>query len=314
MDDYSRGCLLGLACGDAAGAVLEFKPRVSPKEAEAAMRMPGGGRMQWGPGACSDDTELAICVWRSCMQGKYSQDSAATEYSNWYREDGGPADIGGTCRFAFEKNTLKSAAEMMADSAKFNRSSQANGALMRIAPLAVCGAKNNIPVAQIAFDARQDAILSHPHPICQESNVAFVVAIMHLLKVRGDVAGAHKAAVKAISNPDVLQWINDAMAGIDPGPVVQHAGHVKHALSLAFYHLGKRSRYRDAIFDVLCRGGDCDTSGAIVGAMIGALWGVKDIPAYMLDPVLKFDCTAVQDHEMGHRRPAKYSVTRAFAS
>jgi ADP-ribosylglycohydrolase len=203
---------------------------------------------------------------------------------------------------------------MMADSAKFNRNSQANGALMRIAPLAVFGARNNIPVAQIAFDARQDAILSHPHPICQESNVAFVVAIMHLLTVRGDVTGAHKAAVKAISNPDVLNWINDAMAGIDPGPVVQNAGHVKHALSLAFYHLGKRSRYKDAIFDVLCRAGDCDTNGAIVGAMIGALWGVKDIPAYMLGPVLKFDCTEVGDDEIGHRRPAKYNVRLAFAS
>lgn len=311
MDDYSRGCLLGLACGDAAGAVLEFKPRVTPDQAEAAMRMPGEGPHAMAPAQPSDDTELAICVWRSCMQRKYNQDKAAEEYSEWWIE--GPVDCGNTTRFAFEKNTLKSAAEMMADSAKFNRNSQANGALMRIAPLAVFGARNNIPVAQIAFDARQDAILSHPHPICQESNVAFVVAIMHLLTTRGDVAGAHKAAVKAISNPDVLKWINDAMAGIDPGPVVHNAGHVKHALSLAFYHLGKRSRYRDAIFDVLCRGADCDTNGAIVGAMIGALWGVKDIPAYMLDPVLKFDCTAVQDHEPGHRRPAKYSVRSAFA-
>jgi ADP-ribosyl-[dinitrogen reductase] hydrolase len=312
MDDYSRGCLLGLACGDAAGAVLEFKPRVTPEEAEAAMRMPGEGPHGLAPSQPSDDTELAICVWRSCMQGKYSQDTAAEEYSNWWME--GPVDCGFSCRFAFEKNTPKSAAEMMADSAKFNRNSQANGALMRIAPLAVFGARNNIPVAQIAFDARQDAILSHPHPICQEANVAFVVAIMHLLTVRGDVAGAHKAAVKAISNADVLKWINDAMSGIDPGPVVQNAGHVKHALSLAFYHLGKRSRYRDAIFDVMCRGSDCDTNGAIVGAMIGALWGVKDIPAYMLDPVLKFDCTTVGDHELGHRRPAKYSVMRTLGS
>lgn len=312
MDDYSRGCLLGLACGDAAGAVLEFKPRVTPEEAEAAMRMPGEGPHGISPGGCTDDTELAISCFRACSNGKYNQEVAAEEYSAWYLS--GPFDIGGTSRFAFEKRTLKSAAEMMTDSAKFNRSSQANGALMRIAPLAVFGARNNIPVAQIAFDARQDAILSHPHPVCQDSNAAFVVAIMHLLTVRGDVAGAHKAAVKAICNPDVLKWINDAMAGIDPGPVVQNAGHVKHALSLAFYHLGKRSRYRDAIFDVLCRGADCDTNGAIVGAMIGALWGVKDIPAYMLDPVLKFDCTTVGDHEMGHRRPEKYSVRLAFAS
>lgn len=234
MDEYSKGCLLGLACGDSAGTVLEL-PRVSPDQA----------------------ADLAVCAWRSCTDGKYNQDKAAEEYSH----------------------ATKSAAEMMAESAKFNRNSQANGALMRIAPLAVFGARNNIPVAQIAFDARQDAILSHPHPVCQESNVAFVVAIMHLLTVRGDVAGAHKAAVQAISNPDVLKWINDAMAGIDPGPVVQNAGHVKHALSLAFYHLGKRSRYRDAILDVRCRATDCGTNAAIVGAMIGALWGVKDIPA-----------------------------------
>jgi ADP-ribosylglycohydrolase len=39
-------------------------------------------------------------------------------------------------------------------------------------------------------------------------------------------------------------------------------------------------------------GGDTDTNACIVGVMIGALTGLKNIPEKMLDTLLKFDCTA----------------------
>ncbi len=41
--EAAQGALLGVACGDAAGGVLEFSGQVSAKGAAAAMKMPGGG-------------------------------------------------------------------------------------------------------------------------------------------------------------------------------------------------------------------------------------------------------------------------------
>jgi len=50
------------------------------------------------------------------------------------------------------------------------RRSQANGALMRIAPLAIYG--HRLPLEKLADLAQQDARLSHRNPICQVSFLA----------------------------------------------------------------------------------------------------------------------------------------------
>jgi len=38
-------------------------------------------------------------------------------------------------------------------------------------------------------------------------------------------------------------------------------------------------------------GGDTDTNACIVGGIIGALVGFSNIPRYMIDKLLEFDCT-----------------------
>ena len=53
-------------------------------------------------------------------------------------------------------------------------------------------------------------------------------------------------------------------------------------------------------------GGDTDTNAAIVGAMMGALWGASHIPAYMSGPVLAFDPVGCP---VGNRRPAVYRAS-----
>lgn len=45
--EAAQGAILGLACGDAAGGVLEFSGSVSAEEAAWALTMPGGGNIPW---------------------------------------------------------------------------------------------------------------------------------------------------------------------------------------------------------------------------------------------------------------------------
>ena len=54
-----RGCLLGLAAGDALGTTLEFKPigTFTPIE-----DMHGGGPFNLAPGQWTDDTSMALCL------------------------------------------------------------------------------------------------------------------------------------------------------------------------------------------------------------------------------------------------------------
>ena len=57
--DRFRGCLLGLAAGDALGTTLEFKP---PGSFEPIVDMVGGGPFGLRPGQWTDDTSMALCL------------------------------------------------------------------------------------------------------------------------------------------------------------------------------------------------------------------------------------------------------------
>lgn len=62
LDRY-RGSLLGLACGDAVGTSVEFKPRGSfPPVTD----LQGGGPFNLKPGQWTDDTSMALCLGKAC--------------------------------------------------------------------------------------------------------------------------------------------------------------------------------------------------------------------------------------------------------
>ncbi len=54
----------------------------------------------------------------------------------------------------------------------------------------------------------------------------------------------------------------------------------------------KKEFFLKALRETINLGGDTDTNACIVGGMIGALVGLKRIPDYMHDKLLKFDCTS----------------------
>ena len=57
--DRWRGCLLGLACGDAVGTTVEFSPRGT---FAPVTDMVGGGPFDLLPGQWTDDTSMALCL------------------------------------------------------------------------------------------------------------------------------------------------------------------------------------------------------------------------------------------------------------
>ena len=79
-----------------------------------------------------------------------------------------------------------------ARSQRWNSDSKANGALMRVAPLAVWG--HRLPAATLAEHAALDASLSHPNPTCGEASAAYAIALAHLIAHPGDATGALAAA------------------------------------------------------------------------------------------------------------------------
>ena len=91
-------------------------------------------------------------------------------------------------------------------------------------------------------------------------------------------------------------------------------GWLQKAYVLSFYFLLRFDEYvksglverfyLDSIRAIITEGGDTDTNAAIAGGMIGALVGFNNIPDYMIDKIIKFDCTKVtKSQQNGIRRP-----------
>jgi len=62
-----RGCLLGLAVGDAVGTTLEFQ---QPGTFRPITDMTGGGPFDLEPGQWTDDTSMALCLAESLVETK----------------------------------------------------------------------------------------------------------------------------------------------------------------------------------------------------------------------------------------------------
>ena len=57
------------------------------------------------------------------------------------------------------------------------------------------------------------------------------------------------------------------------------------------------------IKEVIQEGGDTDTNASIVGAMIGSLVGILQVPDSLIDKIMSYNCK-----ESGRIRPDMFSV------
>jgi ADP-ribosyl-[dinitrogen reductase] hydrolase len=322
--------MIGAFVGDAAGATLEFYNRPITEEiAINAMSMPGGGAIRVGPGQITDDGELTIALW-TALNTSISRDSntlllsAMKAYSDWYESC--PFDIGCTCSMAFEEynnffqeNTNTESITYFSDKiqdmlhlvSSVNKSSEANGALMRSTAIATWYAKNTdiIPTRGADF-AKEDAKLSHPNIVCQEVNAIYVYAIIHLLRGKSPNETIHllnNYVNTNITSEKVKRWYFQESLNIAPIDCTQQIGHVRWGFVLSIYFLrNPHISYEEAIMTTLIKGGDTDTNACIVGGMVGAY---KAIPDHMKKPVLEYDCTKLyRVARQSHIRPINYSV------
>ncbi|WP_419161040.1 ADP-ribosylglycohydrolase family protein [Candidatus Palauibacter sp.] len=166
--DRAHGCLLGQLAGDSLGSLVEFKGpgeirRLYP---EGVRDLEDGGPWNILAGQPTDDSEMALALARTLVaRGSYDADAAEAVYRDWL--DSGPFDCGETIRRGLQGNS--------------NPDSQANGALMRISPLGIFGARLPLDTGleTIAAWARQDSELTHPNRVCLDANSLFTKALVH---------------------------------------------------------------------------------------------------------------------------------------
>jgi ADP-ribosylglycohydrolase len=282
----AQGCLLGQIAGDSLGSLVEFQPPEAIRQCfpEGLRTLLDGGPWNTLAGQPTDDSEMALMLARSmAASGYYDAEAAAVAYVYWYQSQ--PFDIGLTTVTALRPAAVAHAAgEPAAAAAKLgaNRSSQSNGALMRVSPIGVWGAAAGFPSAAEA--ARQDATLTHPNPLCVEANAVFASTLAYA------IAGGHEpsqvyAYAQARAGGELLEVLRSA-AGAPPPSYTESQGWVRIAFQNAFYQLLHATTLEEGVVDTVMRGGDTDTNAAIAGALLGAVFGRDSVPWQWRDRIL----------------------------
>lgn len=276
--NHATAAYLGLALGDALGATVEFMtPREIASQYVCHDRIRGGGWLRLKPGQVTDDTTMSLALGQSILElGRVEAHAAALAFDTWMRSK--PVDIGNTVRRGIVefRRTGRPAREVSEHDA-------GNGAAMRVLPVALAGVAQED--ARLTAQCLAQAHVTHHNPLSDAATVCLAAM------VRDALAGKDKQALLARA---------DDLVDRHPAFEYRHrlrenpSGYVVETLQAVFQAFADTDNFRDCLVDVVNRGGDADTTGAIAGMLAGALYGPESLPGDWLaplDPAIRSACT-----------------------
>jgi ADP-ribosyl-[dinitrogen reductase] hydrolase len=278
-----RGCLLGLAVGDALGTTLEFSP---PGTFTPISDMIGGGPFGLKPGQWTDDTSMALCLAASLIdQHGFDPIDQLERYVHWWREGylsstGTCFDIGSTVRSALT-HFLQTRASYPGPT---DSRTAGNGSIMRLAPVVLYFARQ--PEQAIHF-AAESSRTTHGAIEAVDACRYFAALILDALNGVGkeellsDQPDRWAAAPLA---PQIATIASGSFKKKQP-PQIRGTGYVVDSLEAALWAFYHATGFREGALLAVNLGDDADTTGAVYGQLAGAFYGEDHIPAAWRDTI-----------------------------
>ena len=279
----ARGCLLGLAIGDAIGTTVEFKPRGSfPPVTD----MVGGGPFRLKAGEWTDDTSMALCLGASLLENGFDLHDQITRYVRWYRKGymsstGRCFDIGNATTDALRR--FESSGNPEAGSS--NPRSAGNGCIMRLAPVPIMFMDTPKKAASLSADQSKT---THGAIECVEASRLFGEILVRALQ-----SGFTKTQVLVSDESRDDQATSPRLRDIAAGKYhgyerhqIKGTGYVVDSIEAALWCFYTTGNFRDAVLAAANLGDDADTTAAITGQVAGAFYGEAGIPQEWLDTVV----------------------------
>ena len=268
-----RGCLLGLAAGDALGTTLEFR---APGTFDPIDDMAGGGPFRLQPGQWTDDTSMALCLATSLVEcGEFDVRDQMKRYLRWYRDGyfsstGRCFDIGNTTVAALE--SFERTGDPLSGST--DTFSAGNGSLMRLAPVAMFLADDPaLAAARAANSSRTTHGAEEAVDACRYFAILLVRALNGVPKERILCGGDAGMAL----SPAIAEIAAGSFERREP-PEIVGSGYAVRSLEAALWAFHRSTDFRSGALLVVNLGDDADTTGAIYGQIAGAHYGVRSIP------------------------------------
>ena len=274
MLSRAQGCLLGQLAGDALGSLVEFQTseQITAKYPDRVRDLADGGT--WGTiaGQPTDDSEMALMLARSIVkEGRFDAAKVRDAYVYWL--DSGPFDCGNTVRCGLRGYPIYD--------------SQANGAMMRVSPLAIFGA--NHPLESVSEWAQSDAGLTHPHIVCLQANSIFAMAIANAIQTGCGPYELYRRMCTWADERDIepaLLRVMEAASDKPPFDFKTNQGWVLIAFQNALWQLLHAPNLEEGVVDTVMHGGDTDTNAAICGALLGSVYGRDSVPERWTEAIL----------------------------
>ncbi|MCK9200888.1 MAG: ADP-ribosyl-[dinitrogen reductase] hydrolase [Gallionella sp.] len=267
--DRAIAAYLGLAIGDALGATVEF---MTPREIAALYgvhdTMRGGGWLHLKPGQVTDDTTMSLALGESILaQGKVDALAAAQAFDAWMRAK--PVDIGNTVR----RNLLQFR-KTGEPEAPYSDHDAGNGAAMRVLPVALATFGQSEDTVRAA--CRAQAHVTHHCALSDAACETLVLMVQDALRgaTKNDLLHKHAHPLAARHPEFRFRAVRQSQ---------NPSGYVADTLQAVFQSFFDTDDFRGCLIDVVNRGGDADTTGAITGMLAGTTYGLEQIPAPWLN-------------------------------
>lgn len=289
--DRFRGCLLGLAVGDAVGTAVEFSRRGT---FEPLTDMIGGGPFKLQVGQWTDDTSMALCLATSLVERNgFDARDQMERYCRWvdqgYLSSTGTCfDIGGTVASALYR--FQQSGEPYAGS--IHPRSAGNGCIMRLAAIPMFFFPDPDAVEKYGVESSRT---THGATECLDACRLLGRIILRALlgRPKDEVALGDS---DSFAGEEKIVAIARGAYQVKAEAEVRGSGYVVESLEAAMWCFIRTDSFEDAILKAANLGDDADTTAAVCGQVAGAYHGASHIPSRWLERVaLRSEITLLAD-------------------
>lgn len=265
--DRAKGCLIGLAIGDAMGAPVEFCDHGT---FEPVSDYRYGGPFNLKAGQWTDDTSQALCLADSLiLQGQYDEIDFARRLLNWYTygynsSTGKCFDIGVGTQLALNRFSLTGQVASLPSSA-------GNGCIMRLAPVPIAFFRD---IGVATEKSKESCKVTHGHPEAFDcaGYLGSLLAELILSKSASETynfeVGPAFVKIASSTHPELKEYEK----------FINVSGQVTDTLAAALFCFHATETFEECILKAVNLGGDTDSVGAVAGQMAGAYYGLSSIP------------------------------------
>jgi ADP-ribosyl-[dinitrogen reductase] hydrolase len=275
QNERYRGCLFGLAAGDALGTTLEFR---SPGSFKPLEDMIGGGPFDLAPGQWTDDTSMALCLAESLIQCRgFDLSDQLGRYLRWFRtgllsSTGVCFDIGNTVRTARIKYEMTG--ELFSGSSDPN--SAGNGSIMRLAPVPMYFAKTPAEaIDKCGVSSKTTHGTRSAVDACRYYG-SLIVGALNGISKEELLCERFSPGNNFWETQPLVEEIDQIARGSFKDkqlPEIKGTGYVVDSLEAALWAFYNSESFESGCLLAVNLGDDADTTGAVYGQLAGGHYG-----------------------------------------